>query len=151
MSLNNKSLIIIIASLFIFVACATGVIIYSVNSHLDNKEDIATTHKQLRSLMYNNKYAELDVNDPQFALDIGQQSLNLIATKFKLPQICRTFAIKSSEIRNNFTETQHKIYKIIAKEQCVPTYKLIKENFSDIKAFNEFMEAMEFYVPELKK
>ena len=138
MSLNNKSLIIIIASLFIFVACATGVIIYSVNSHLDNKEDIATTHKQLRSLMYNNKYAELDVNDPQFALDIGQQSLNLIATK-------------SSEIRNNFTETQHKIYKIIAKEQCVPTYKLIKENFSDIKAFNEFMEAMEFYVPELKK
>ena len=73
MSLNNKSLIIIIASLFIFVACATGVIIYSVNSHLDNKEDIATTHKQLRSLMYNNKYAELDVNDPQFALDIGQQ------------------------------------------------------------------------------
>ena len=65
MSLNkNKNLLIIIASLFIFIACATVVIIFSVNSHLDNKEEIATTHKQLRSLMYNRNYAKLDVNDP---------------------------------------------------------------------------------------
>ena len=42
MSLNNKNLLIIIASLFIFIACATVVIIFSVNSHLDDKADVQT-------------------------------------------------------------------------------------------------------------
>ena len=43
------------------------------------------------------------------------------------------------------------MYDNIAKEKCIPTYKLIKENFSDIKAFDNFIFAMEYYVPELKK
>ena len=151
MSLNkNKNLLIIIASLFIFIACATVVIIFSVNCHLDNKEEIATTHKQLRSLMYNRNYAKLDVNDPQFALNIEEQSLNLISIKFKLPQICRSLA-NIFDTRKILSETEPERYDIIAKEKCIPTYKLIKENFSDIKAFDNFIFAMEYYVPELKK
>lgn len=150
MSFNNKNLIIIIVSLFIFIVCATVVIIFSVNSHLDNKEEIATTHKQLRSLMYNRNYAKLDVNDPQYALNIEEQSLNLISIKFNLPQICRNLA-NIFDTRKNFSTKDSEMYDIIAKEKCIPTYKLIKENFSDIRAFDNFIFTMEYYVPDLKK
>lgn len=145
---NSKNLLIIIASLFIFVACATGVIIYSVNSHLDNNSEVVAIQKQLKSLMYNKKYANLKIDDPLYATDIEEQSINLITKKFDLFMYCRflTHIPDPKYVPQN----EIKMLKNMAQEKCIPTYNLIKENFSDISAFNNFINTMEYFVPSLK-
>ena len=100
--------------------------------------------------MYNEKYANLKFDDPDHALDIKEQSINLITKKYDLYMFCRLLTkveVESEYISKNTVENLARM----AKEKCIPTYNIIKEKYSDIRAFDGFIETMEYYVPELKK
>ena len=160
MNLNNKNLIIIIASLFCFIACATGIIVYNINSNNDFDQKIVNLQKELKyaykdpNFYDSNKYSNLKFDDPKYAFNEEQHAINILSKEFDLFIGCRNVMIlgdipTKDPKKLEFHEKSKLAIKNLANKKCIPTYKVVKKYFPNHRIFQDFIKAMEFYVPNI--
>ena len=135
----NKKLFIILTTIVLCFSCATLVIINNINSNYRLEKKVLQLKDTLKSMKYNSKYEKLPLTDSMFALDEKQLALNIIAKEYNLPYQCRNM-VYDIDI-NKFGLNNFKYFV----NQCMPTYKVVKENFSELRIFDTFIINMEKY------
>lgn len=135
----NKKLIIILTTIVLCFCCATVVIISNINTNYQSESKILKLRDTFNNLKYNSKYEKLPVNDSMFALNEKQQALNIIAKEYDLPYQCRNIIYEIDIHKYGFNNFKYFV------NQCMPTYKIVKENFSEFRIFDTFINNMEKY------